>query len=222
VAELVKLSIARCAIAASGSVSVDRNKTFDVMINPSNYSHAYSISYNKKKVQGQIGSETKFSTVEPEKVGFDIVLDGTGAVEGSSDDVTTQMRKLTEVVYQYDGEEHEPPHLRVLWGSFIFFGRLDALSSEYSLFKPSGDPLRAKVKLSFVGFMSREEEALKANRSSPDLTHVVSVRAGDTLPLLCQRIYKDASYYLEVARINDIVDFRSLPPGVELHFPPLR
>lgn len=220
--ELVKLSISRCDVSADGTVSVDRSKTFDVMINPSKYSHQYSIAYNKKKVQGQLGSETKFSTVEPEKVGFEIYLDGTGVVEGADDDVTTRMQGLTDVVYQYDGAEHEPPHLRILWGSFIFFGRLDALTSEYTLFKPSGEPLRAKVNLSFVGFMSKEEEALAANRTSPDLTHVVSIRAGDTLPLLCQRVYKDASYYLEIARVNDLVDFRSLKPGEQLQFPPLR
>jgi nucleoid-associated protein YgaU len=69
--------------------------------------------------------------------------------------------------------------------------------------------------------MSKEEESLKANRSSPDLSHTVEVQAGDTLPLLCHRIYKDAAYYPEVARANNIVDFRTLKPGLRLHFPPL-
>ena len=89
------------------------------------------------------------------------------------------------------------------------------------MFKPSGDPLRATVTLDFVGTMSSTEAALMANRSSPDLSHMVEVRQGDTLPLLCQRIYGDPAYYLDVARFNRLVDFRNLKPGGKLHFPPL-
>ena len=86
----------------------------------------------------------------------------------------------------------------------------------------SGEPLRAKIKLAFSGFMSKEEEALRANRSSPDLSHLIEVKAGDTLPMLCYRVYKDCSYYLEVAKVNDITNFRDIKPGSKLHFPPLR
>ena len=193
------------------------------MLNPSSYSHSYSIGYNQKEALGQLGSDAKFSGIKPEKVSFDMVIDGTGVVALIGvDDVKTQIGNLTDIVYKYDGSNHEPNHVRLLWGSLIFFGRLESMSVEYTLFKPSGEPLRAKVKLSFSGFMSKEEEALRANRSSPDLSHLIEVKAGDTLPLLCYRVYKDCSYYLEVARINNITNFRDLIPGSKLHFPPLR
>jgi nucleoid-associated protein YgaU len=47
------------------------------------------------------------------------------------------------------------------------------------------------------------------------------VRDGDTLPLLCERIYGDPGYYIDVARFNGLVHFRCLEPGTRLHFPPL-
>ncbi|MGD8588101.1 MAG: peptidoglycan-binding protein, partial [Chromatiales bacterium] len=200
-----KLKISPCTVDDSGNVSVNEGESFEVMLNPSSYTHAYSIGYNKKETQGQLGSDTKFSGVKPEKVDLEIVLDGTGVVNLSESasgtpDVKTQVKQLTDIVYQYDGSNHEPNHVRLLWGSLIFFGRLESMSVDYTLFKPSGEPLRAKVKLSFSGFMSKEEEALRANRSSPDLTHLIEVKAGDTLPMLCYRVYKDCSYYLEVAK----------------------
>lgn len=218
-----KLKISPCTVDDSGNVTVNDGESFEVMLNPSSYSHAYSISYSQKEALGQLGSDSKFSGIKPEKVNFDMVIDGTGVVNliGASD-VKTQIKQLTDIVYKYDGSNHEPNHVRLLWGSLIFFGRLDSLSVEYTLFKPSGEPLRAKVKLAFSGFMSKEEEALRANRSSPDLTHLIEVKAGDTLPLLCYRVYKDCSYYLEVARVNNITNFRDLTPGSRLHFPPLR
>ncbi len=218
-----KLKISPCTVDDSGNVTVDDGSSFEVMLNPSSYSHAYSIGYNKKEAIGQLGSDTKFSGIKPEKVNFDVVVDGTGVVESSdASDVKTQVKELTDIVYKYDGGEHEPSHVRVLWGSLIFFGRLETMSVEYTLFKPSGEPLRAKIKLSFSGFMSKEEEALRANRSSPDLSHLIEVKAGDTLPLLCYRVYKDSSYYMEVAKVNNLTNFRDIAPGSKLHFPPLR
>ena len=153
------------------------------------------------------------STVESSK-------NAMGLVE-QMDKVKSQVAQLTKVVYRYVGEKHEPPHVRLLWGSLIFFGRLESMSTQYTLFKPSGEPLRAKVDLSFVGAMSKKEGELVSNRSSPDLSHRVLVREGDTLPLLCDRIYGDPGYYIDVARFNSLTDFRRLEPGRELRFPPL-
>jgi len=218
-----KLKISPCTIDTSGNITVDTSTSFEVMLNPSDYDHSYSIGYNKKDAIGQLGSDTKFAGIKPEKIEFSILIDGTGVVGGdNTSDVKTQINDLKNIIYKYDGDDHEPNHVRVLWGSQIFFGRLETMSVENTLFKPNGVPLRAKIKLSFSGFMSKEEEALRANRSSPDLSHLIEVKVGDTLPLLCYRVYKDSYYYIEVARANNITDFRTLRPGSKLHFPPLR
>jgi hypothetical protein len=217
-----KLSIAPCKVDAAGNIHVDRSKAvFEVMLNPSAYSRDLAIDYNQTRALGQHGGEPKFSSYRPETVRFELVLDGTGVTGTPATDVKTQVRKLEAVVYCYDGSQHEPDPVRVLWGSLVLFGRLTSLSINYTLFKPSGEPLRAKATLSLRGFMSAEEESLRANRSSPDLTHHVVVQAGDTLPLLCHRIYQDCAYYPEVARINGLDGFRDLVPGTRLYFPPL-
>lgn len=221
-----RLTMTRYSVTPGGSVSIDSSKSFSVMINPAEFTHEHSIEYSPQKTLGQVGSESKFAAIDPDKVRFSILLDGTGAVPAprpgaAVKDVKGQMGDLLAVVYQYVGTGHEPSRVRLLWGTLIYFGRLSSMSTQYTLFKASGDPLRAKVDLQFVGSMSRSEEQLVANRSSPDLSHVVVVREGDTLPLLCSRIYGDASYYPEVARVNGLVSFRALAPGLRLTFPPL-
>jgi hypothetical protein len=218
--QLVKLTITPCEIE-DGVVAMDNTKKFTVMLNPDEYSHTHAISYDQKKAFGDVGTVVRFNAVGNETVTFTIFLDGTGVVSSTAPDVKTQIQQLNSIVYSYNGNDHEPNHVRLLWGTFIFFGRLTSMSSDFTMFKPSGAPLRAKVKLTFSGFMSKEEQALTANRSSPDLTHVVEIRAGDTLPLLCHRIYKDPSYYTDVARANNLVNFRDLKPGLRVHFPPL-
>ena len=81
--------------------------------------------------------------------------------------------------------------------------------------------MRAKATMSFQGFKNPQEAALEANMSSPDLSHAVVVTEGDTLPLLCHRIYGDSRYYVDVARFNGLHAFRALKPGLTLRFPPL-
>lgn len=220
------LTMTRYSVATNGTLSIDRSKSFSVMINPSEFSHERAIGYNRSKAQGSSRRNLKFSAVSPDSISFVIVLDGTGAVPSARPGATVravkdQMDSLLSVVYAYVGEHHEPSHVRVLWGSLIFFGRLSSLSTQYTLFKPSGDPLRAKVSMKFEGSMSTSEEQLVANRSSPDLNHLVVVKEGDTLPLLCNAIYGDPSYYPDVARFNELVAFRELKPGATLRFPPL-
>lgn len=220
-----QLTITRVVVAADGAMSVDRSRSFTAMLNPAEFRHKREIRYNTRMSLGQVGSEARFSGVMPDTVNFSLVLDGTGAVPRvpgeAPREVADHVKSLNDVVYKYDGQEHEPDHVRLLWGTLILYGRLQSMSLQYTLFKPSGDPLRAKVDMEFVGFMSSKEAELAANRSSPDLSHRVEVRDGDTLPLLCNRIYGDPSYFVDVARFNGLDGFRRLAPGTVLHFPPL-
>lgn len=219
-----KLTITACKVDDSGNVSVDDSRQFKFTLNPEKYDHSFAISYSDKRAVGRSAVNTKFSGVEPETLKISTMIDCTGALgeaDANTRDVKTQLKELTDIVYKYDGDKHEPNPVQVLWGSQIFIGRLKSMTVDNTLFKASGEPLRAKLKLEFNSFMSNEEEALRANRSSPDMSHLVEVKAGDTLPLLCYRVYRDSSYYLELARHNNLTDFRSLEPGSKLHFPPL-
>ena len=218
-----KLTISPCVIDPGGKVTVKESTKFEVMLNPASYKQNESIAYNKKKAIGQVESDPNFSGINPKKLDFSIIIDGTGVVaDASKDDVKTQIDQLNDIVYKYKGDNHEPNHVRLLWGSLIFFGRLESMTINYTLFAPGGTPLRAEVTLSFSSFLTAKEEALLTNKKSPDMTHVVTIKAGDTVPHLCYRIYGDGAYYMQVARINNITNFRDIKPGTTLHFPPLR
>ncbi|NRQ43798.1 peptidoglycan-binding protein [Rheinheimera sp. YQF-2] len=203
---------------------------FQAMINPASLNHQLGISYNTDNSSnlpvGKSAVESKLSQYQQEKLSFELVLDGTGVVPVAGQqliDVSKQVKQLKNVVYHYVGEKHEPSIVKLQWGqSFSFIGRLTSMTLDYTLFKPGGDPLRAKIKLNFGSYMSNKQEALKADRQSPDLTHQVLVKAGDTLPNLCYRIYRDSSYYLAVAEFNQLDSVSVLTPGRQLYFPPLR
>lgn len=219
------LKISGCSVSKNGSISVDTSRpTFQALINPAGYGHDFSVRYAKNQALGQANNETKFNVSRPEKLSLkELVLDGTGAVAGSTTvtPVKAQVQALRDTVYTYVGTKHEAPIVQLVWGSLIFYGRVESMKFDYTLFMPNGEPLRAKISLSFVGYASVAEIVKESQTSSPDLTHLVLVRAGDTLPLLCERIYRDPRYYLAVARINGLTAFRQLQPGSSLRFPPL-
>jgi len=227
---MAKLKIIRCKIDNDqiSEESGDAN-TFEATINPEKYTHKFGLQYSGATdgggAIGKSAAVTKFSKAEAEKLDFSITLDGTGVVPDTDmDTVADQIAKLRDIAYDYDGDTHEPNPVKIVWGDGLegFFGRLTSMSVDYTLFHPDGAPLRAKITLSFVEAVTEGMEAVEANRSSPDMTHMVMVRDGDTLPLLCHRIYNDAARYLEVARINNLDGFRSLMPGTLLRFPPIR
>lgn len=219
--ELGKLKMTRCKVHADGTLPLDSTQVFVALVNPADFKRTAGISYEEQPKLGQPKANTKFSSVNKEHIDFSLVLDGTGAVPGPVASVKDLLEQLQRVVYQYDGESHEPPYVQLVWGTLMCYVRLESMTTHHTLFKPSGEPLRAKVDLTFVTVTTDKAMKLIANLSSPDLSHRVFVREGDTLPLLCDRIYGDPGYYLEVARINGLPDFRRLEPGRQLHFPPL-
>ena len=225
---LNKLTITRCEVSSRGNVTTTSD-LFKTAINPSDLKRNFSISYSDKNsieptAIGKSAKSPKFKSVDSQTLSFSLVIDGTGVVEASKGiSVTDQIAALADVVYEYRGDKHEPSVVEVSWGAGMvpFTGRLTSLNTDYTLFQPDGEPLRAKVGLNFTSFLSLQEEGLQARRSSPDLTHRVMVEAGDTLPLLCKRIYDDPFQYLFVARKNQLTSFRELRPGTVLSFPPL-
>ena len=204
--------------------------TFQVYINPASYKQDYRICYSDTQAQGSNGGSPKFNRIGQDKISFDIVFDGTGviptAIPGllpfTADGIVDQIKAFKTLVFSYNGNIHSPNYLKLAWGTLLFRCRMTSLGIKYTLFKPDGTPLRATASASFVGFNDEVELALKANKSSPDLSHLVTVKDGDTLPLMCFRIYGSSDYYLDVARTNGLTDVRRLAAGTQLLFPPLR
>ena len=199
---------------------------FEVMINPETYSHTYSINYTDRKNMGSNAQASDFNQMAKEKLSFKIVLDSTGVVPLSDankrKDVEQMIKDLKGIVYDYHGSIHQPYYVELLWGAMLFKGRLDNFTIEYKMFKSNGAPLRANVSLSFIGYISEEMAAAQANQNSPDMTHIVTIREGDTLVELCRRIYGKSKYYLKVAEHNNLTNFRSLNPGSRISFPPIK
>ncbi len=215
---LEKLSI----IAYDDSTYLNEGEKCTVQINPSSYTHNHKVNYDSSVALGASGATLEFKGIDPQTISFDIHFDATGAVGGETTAVQDQIDTFKKVCFDYQDELHEPNYLIVSWGSLVFKSKLTSLDLTYSLFKPDGTPLRAKATVNFQEALDDAEIAKAADPKSPDLTHEIIVKKGDTLPLLCYNVYGDSSYYLEVAKFNNLINFRELVPGTVLHLPSIK
>jgi hypothetical protein len=214
---------------ADQSFSAPAGKPYSVWINPASYVHKYLILYNNRQAQGSNGNSPDFNRMGPENVSFELTFDATGVVPSPlagvsaapSDGIVSQIDAFKAVVIAFNGKIHSPNYVMLAWADLQFQCRLESLDISYTMFMPDGNPLRAKAQCSFAGFTSEAQLAKKANKSSPDMSHWVTVEAGDTLPLLCHRIYGSSTWYIRVAEANGLMDFRRLVPGTSLLFPPI-
>jgi hypothetical protein len=212
------------SFSAPEMAETDRVDEFEAFINPEGYEQEYKIEYNQEQGDGTSPGALKFTRMPPQEMSFDFLFDRTGALPDSPPlpkGVVTDVNHLKKMTYDFNGDIHRPPFLKITWGELSFRCVLLSLKIQYKLFRPDGTPIRAVVTGTFKQFTDEQLRTLEENTSSPDLTHIRVVKAGDTLPLMAYCIYGDSKYYTDVARINRLTSFRQLTPGQELVFPPL-
>src|ERR1044072_78207 len=199
---------------------------FTIPVNPESYSQAYKVELKDKPAGGNQGSAPEYKFTSPEELKLEFTLDNTGTIEGNVYDgtpVPKQVEKLLATVYKMQGEAHRPSILKIQWGSFFTFDCvLSSLDINYVLFKPNGEPLRAKVSASFKQYTEPQIRTRQENKKSPDLTRVIKVADGDTLPNLSYKSYGTPKYYPQVAYANKLMSIRTLRTGDDLVFPPAR
>jgi hypothetical protein len=220
--DLFKLQKLKIFAFSDGKRQDPATKSFEAMYNPATYSQTYSLIYarnNKDKSRQYLGEA-------PSDLSITLVLDGTGVddigvVALTQPSVSDRIQQFLAVTYNYDSAIHEASYLRVEWGDLKFPCRLASVTVKYTLFDRDGTPLRAELAVRFLSDQDAARAAKAQNAQSPDVTHSRIVRHGDTLPLLTRAVYGSSARYLDVARFNDLDDFRRLTPGQQLFFPPL-
>jgi len=213
-----------------------KNGAFKAFINPTGFSMTYKTKLNTDQPQGNSKPNMGYIASHAPDLQLEFLFDGTGVTEANSGikiinvikgksfakkAVTDQINDFYKATGELEGSIHKPYNVILNWGNFEFKGVLSELTIEYKLFDNEGQPLRAIGKATFSESTSPKLAAATEGKNSPDLTHKRTVKDGDTLPLMTEKIYGDSKYYLEVAKVNGLINFRQLIPGQELFFPPL-
>jgi hypothetical protein len=200
---------------------------FEAFINPDEFTISYSTLYDHTVPIGRESVPGTFLASTPMELQLKFFIDGT--LPKRDDQYVTKKIQEFYTACGYAPDRHRPKFIRIIWGSLtlmrfnpdIFDGCLKNVSIQYKLFNQEGLPLRALLTATFVESIPPKKEDAQKTPSSADLTHVRTVKEGDTLPSMTLEIYGDFKYYLEVAKVNGLQNFRDLVPGQKLFFPPL-
>lgn len=193
---------------------------FKAYINPKEITLGYEVDYVQQQGAGTTNSRMEFNKAKPGDLSLTFFIDGTGA-NGSKIDVQKKIEEF-QLVTGYSGEIHRTTYLIVAWGTLeVRRCVLKSASIAYKMFKANGEPLRALVTANFTDNADDETRVAKSQDKSPDLTHIRTMKASDSLPLMCFEIYGDSKYYIDIARINQLTNFRHIDVGTKLIFPPL-
>jgi hypothetical protein len=200
-----------------------------VAINPESYSSSFSSHSEGLKVGKKTLNSLKLANGKivdlkiiqfREEIKFDLWFDSTGVIPESKD-VKDDVKELESMLVKYNGKIHSTNYIKVQWGTLKFVGQVSSLSIDYQLFNMKGEPIRAKASLSFTEMQDQETRSKIEDDQSPDLTHLRMAQAGDNLPLMSFRIYRDPTYYMQIAEHNDLPNLMNIQAGQELEFPPL-
>ena len=118
-------------------------------------------------------------------------------------------------------DRSSPPWVIFEWGRFStvgFVAYVRQVSASYTLFSPTGAPIRATCQVSLEEI---PQDTPRQNPTSGALTarSVHRLVAGDTLQSLAWREYGDAAAWRAIAEANEIDDPMRLEPGRELLLP---
>lgn len=200
--------------------SGDASGRFESYVNPSEITLSYEMEYDAAQGSGTTNSRMNFKKQKPGELALTFFIDGTGA-NGNLIDVQKKIEEF-QTVTGYNGDIHRPNYLKVNWGTLqVKRCVLKSASIAYKMFRADGVPLRAVITANFTDNSDDTTRVAMAQDQSPDLTHRRTFKAGDRLPVLCNEIYGDPHLYLRVAQANGIDDFRNIPPGTQVFFPPL-
>ena len=107
--------------------------SFTAMFNPENYAIKYEVESDDTSGSGTSGSAPTFQRLKPQDLTLDFTLDGTGAT-GETVDVPEKVNEFLQVAYEYQGDEHRPRYLKIVWGTLIFKCVLKTANIQHSLF----------------------------------------------------------------------------------------
>jgi nucleoid-associated protein YgaU len=201
---------------------VEGGLAVDCMFNPFEYSVSKTNSFTEKsKNQGDV-PQAEFSKAGSQTLKLNLVFD---TYEASTDVslITRELWKFMMTKGKTGAKQDakvSPPQVAFEWGFFRFVSFITNMTQRFTLFKPNGMPVRAKVDVTFTQYVDVEDYK-KQNPTSGGgpIERVRRVSAGDRLDLIADEIYGDSTKWRLIADYNRIHNPLNIKPGQILTIP---
>jgi hypothetical protein len=213
------------------TIKPEGGKSIKALYNPEKYSVTKGVQYAEIGIPGLNEPVLQFIRGQNEKITLDLFFDTTE--QGMVDNVK-DVRTLTIDVYnlmRVNTKTHAPPRFTIEWGtgkSLLGQGQigsplcvLETMTEEFTLFAPTGEPLRAKLTLTIREASTVKLEFQDTPRNSPDRTRIVQSVRGQRLTDIAWQEYGDPTQWRPIAEASGIDNPRFLDPGTSVKVPAL-
>jgi nucleoid-associated protein YgaU len=203
-------------------------KSFKVLFNPERYTLNKGVQIAEIAIPGLDSPVLQFVRGQNEKITMELFFDTTDSgMTGDVKDVRSETGKMYQLV-KIQPETHAPPRCTLTWGGQLFsFGGsssrclVESIAEEFTLFSPSGIPLRAKLNVTFREYKTVEEQLADNPKHSADRTKMRDVKRGQSISLIAWLEYDDPGEWRPIAEANGFENPRQLTPGTRLLIPSL-
>ncbi len=196
----------------------NKNKTVEVLFNPTEYSVEYSATFQETAPPGLSNPIIQFVNGNSQVLTMDLLFD-TYSNEASAD-VSERTRAFTDLV-SIDGDLHAPPRVRFLWGTFEFKAVVEQVSQVFTMFVSDGTPVRATLSVTFKQYRPISEQLEQPRLNSADKTKRRVFESHDSLWNMAYREYGEVKFWRLIAWENRIENPRRIEPGTVLTLPPI-
>jgi nucleoid-associated protein YgaU len=210
------------------SADLNGEQTFKVLFNPERYTLNKGVQIAEIAIPGLDSPVLQFVRGQNEKITMELFFDTTDSgMTGDVKDVRSETGKMYQLV-KIQPETHAPPRCTLTWGGQLFsFGGsssrcvVESIAEEFTLFSPSGIPLRAKLNVTFREYKTVEEQLADNPKHSADRTKLRDVKRGQSISLIAWLEYDDPGEWRPIAEANGFENPRQLTPGTRLLIPRL-
>lgn len=195
-----------------------RPDVIPLRFNPTEYQLQKQNNFAEIAIPGLETPPIQYVRGASEKLTLELIVDTSDTLEDVRKKYVDAVRGLLNI----NTELHAPPLVAFEWDRAIFKGVLESLNVTYTLFSPTGVPLRAKLSTTLREYRPVNVQFSERPRNSPDVEKCFTVRRGDELWSIAAQIYRDPAQWRALALANGIKDPRSLELGRQLLVPRLR
>lgn len=191
-----------------------------VPFNPEEYTLNRDNTFAAQAIPGLSGPILQFVNGNMQTLEMELLFDtwDTDTVEKRDvRELTNRVVRLLDI----DKDLHAPPILRVQWGSLDFRCVLARANQKFQMFADNGQPVRARLTVTFNRYIDPEREAKEVNRQTADFSKVHIVVDGQTLSGIAAQHYEDPLMWRPIALANRIGDPRAISIGQLLEVPAL-
>lgn len=194
-------------VTKANIINLDQgNEKIEVMFNPEDYELTTSALFSENDGNLQYNrSELEDFTVS---LFFDSYVQGT--------DIRDQTDKIAKLALPTIAGTNtkRPPVCLFSWGGFTYRGLINKVQQKFTLFLPTGIPVRAELQVTFTSWLTDKDETYYSGKEA--CVQYWEVKAGDRLDLIASQTLNNSAYWRLIADQNRITNPFAFPQDSDI------